>query len=108
MKEIQNLLLKISRILKENDEPEWSMILKHLYEESFSYEGENYDHSFVIKIMSIYGGMGSFNDVLLQKNGKPLVEQNEEFYKLKHKLYEKCVEMRTSRDCKPNSTNYGI
>lgn len=95
MKEIQDLLIKLSEILKRNDEIEWSNFLINLYKESFFYEGKNYDHSFIIKIMNLYGGMGSFNDIILEKNGKPLIKENDEFHKLKQELYEKCIEMRT-------------
>lgn len=98
MKEIQNLLLRISHILKENDEIEWSNVIQNLYEESFLFKDKNYDFSFMEKITSLYGGMGSFNDIVLQKDGKSLVEQNDDFYRLKHELYEKCIEMRISKD----------
>lgn len=54
--------------------------------------------------MNLYEGMGSLNDIVLQKGG-PLLKENNEFYRLKHELHEKCIEMRTS---KFQSTNHGI
>lgn len=95
MQEIQDLLLKLFIILRENEELEWSNLLKELYQESFFYEGKNYDHSFIIKIMGLYGGMGSFNDIVLEKEKEILLKENEEFHKLKQELYTKCIEIRT-------------
>lgn len=39
--------------------------------------------------------MGSFNDIVLQKNGKHLIDEDIEFHKLKHMLHEKCIEIGT-------------
>lgn len=96
MKEIQNLLLKISNILKENNETEWSATLISLYEESFSHKETGGDQSFLIRIMDLYGGTGYLNDVVLQKDGRSLIKENTEFYRLRHALYQKCIETKTS------------
>lgn len=42
------------------------------------------------KIVAMYGGMGSFNDVVLYKDGQPLISENIEFDRLREKLFELC------------------
>lgn len=41
-------------------------------------------------IMSLYGGMGSLNDIVLCKSGTLLIAENDKFELLKNKLYELC------------------
>jgi hypothetical protein len=38
-------------------------------------------------IMSMYGGMGSLNDVVLYQSGQPLAQENIEFDRLRSELY---------------------
>ncbi|UCO97882.1 hypothetical protein LF844_25040 [Metapseudomonas lalkuanensis] len=42
------------------------------------------------ELLSMYGGMGSLNDVVLYKGGQPLVAENNEFDRLRVQLYELC------------------
>ena len=42
------------------------------------------------RILSIFGGMGSFNDLILYKNGQPLSKENEQLDRLRSKLYDLC------------------
>ena len=44
-------------------------------------------------ILSMYGGMGSLNDLILYKNGQPLVAENDEFDALSSELYRLCHEI---------------
>lgn len=41
-------------------------------------------------ILSMFGGMGSLNDLVICKDGKPLVKENNEFDELRKKLYAIC------------------
>lgn len=43
--------------------------------------------------LSLYGGGGSLNDVVLYRDGKVLVAENGEFDLLRSKLYEICKEL---------------
>lgn len=43
-----------------------------------------------LKLLSMYGGMGSLNDVVLYRNGQPLVSENNELDTLRSQLYELC------------------
>ncbi|MCY1279426.1 hypothetical protein D9M68_214320 [compost metagenome] len=49
------------------------------------------------KILSMYGGMGSLNDLVLYKNGRPLLAENNEFDALRTRLYESCQKIRMKR-----------
>jgi hypothetical protein len=42
------------------------------------------------KILSLYGGMGSLNDLILQKNNVVFVNENDDFDILKSKLFNLC------------------
>ncbi len=42
------------------------------------------------KIRTIYGGMGSFNDVILYNDGDVLIRENREFSLLRNELFEIC------------------
>ena len=42
------------------------------------------------KIVSMYGGMGSLNDLILYKGGQPLAKENAELDALRAKLYALC------------------
>jgi hypothetical protein len=44
----------------------------------------------LLKLLSMYGGVGSLNDVVLYKNGRPLISENNELDSLRLKLYEIC------------------
>lgn len=41
-------------------------------------------------ILSLYGGMGSLNDVVLYKDGEPNLEINDEFDTLRTKVFDLC------------------
>ena len=42
------------------------------------------------KILGMYGGMGSLNDLILYKDGQPLAKENTELDELRSKLYSLC------------------
>ena len=42
------------------------------------------------KILAMYGGMGSLNDLILYKSGQPLSRENNELDALRSKLYALC------------------
>ena len=90
MKKIQYILLTLSKLLANNDEEGWGNALFKLYDESLQYTDQNYDTYFLARIMRLYGGMGSFNDLALHKD-----KEHDEFYNLKHQLYKECVNLRT-------------
>lgn len=87
-KEIKDILLEITELLETVDsECHWISILKRLYADHFSpweyWLGE---------IRSLYGGMGSFTDLILRKNGVICEEENKKLDLLRGKLYESMTE----------------
>ncbi len=96
MRKVQNLLLELSKLLNRHNEARWCNAFLVLYKESFRYEGANYDHCFIREIMNLYGGMGSFNDLILHKDMKSLDKENDQLDNLRNQLYEECMNLRTS------------
>ncbi|MNV67065.1 hypothetical protein D3C71_1598490 [compost metagenome] len=45
------------------------------------------------RLLSLYGGMGSLNDVVLYNRHQPLVAENNEFDELRTRLYELCKKL---------------
>ena len=42
------------------------------------------------KIVSMYGGMGSLSDLVLYRNGQPMIRENNELDGLRSELYQLC------------------
>ncbi|HDR2844100.1 TPA: hypothetical protein QCK30_002582 [Enterobacter sichuanensis] len=80
--DINILLNKIIELLISCDESVWSRKLMYFREHLDS----DYDHA-LLDIRSIFGGAGSFNDLILQNNGKMLREENNTLNKLQDELY---------------------
>ncbi|WP_370600360.1 hypothetical protein [Pseudomonas nitroreducens] len=54
---------------------------------------ENFDEDPVgmsSKLISMYGGMGSLNDIVLYRGRKVLIAENNEFDSLRERLYDIC------------------
>ena len=94
MRNLENIIHEIKILLQRNPTPIWTDCFSKLHEEVLWYK-EMYDIDFIIKIRNLYGGMGSFNDLVLSKNYIPLIEENNKLEKLKAELYEKYIELRT-------------
>ncbi|MDR1163122.1 MAG: hypothetical protein LBM17_04700 [Candidatus Accumulibacter sp.] len=88
MKDIQSIqavLLRIEELLRLGEMHDWADNFKKLQIEIAI------EPSFVSGvILSSYGGMGSFNDIVLHKSGVPLDDENIEFSILRSRLYELC------------------
>lgn len=88
-KKIQEVMKQLIILLKENEEIEWADYLNNL---TINYVNLDTRDSAVQNILNIYkGGMGSFGDLVLQKNMKMLIEENEKLECLKHNLYNLCL-----------------
>ena len=86
---IQEIMKNTIILLQENDESEWAAFLDALMNEYINLETRT---EAVKKIINIYkGDMGSFSDLVLQKNLKMLVEENNQLAALKHELYNACL-----------------
>lgn len=85
--EIIETVARIAKILASNDEHSWAKAFEDL--------GSNIDTDYESSLHSLkglYGGMGSFNDVILHKNGMPLIPENDDLEELRHRLYKQLKE----------------
>lgn len=83
-REIKDILLEIIELLETVDnESHWISILKRLYADNVS----PWDY-WLREIQSLYGGMGSFTDLILRKNGVICKDENKKLGLLCGKLYE--------------------
>ncbi len=88
MKDIQSIqatLLRIEELLRIGGSHEWASGLEALRGEIANEPGSGPG-----KVLSLYGGMGSFNDIVLYRDGVLLVSENEALDKLRSELYELC------------------
>lgn len=78
---------EVLKLLFEYNEKNWI--------DSFEYFvkniGESYDKSSAREILKIYAGAGSFNDLVLHKNGMPVGAGNDRLNQLRSQLYESLV-----------------
>jgi len=83
---IENMIL----LLGDNNEVKWSMVFNEFLNKYTNADTRNVA---VQEIINIYrGGMGSFTDLVLHKNAKMLIRENDQLAMLKDKLYETCIE----------------
>lgn len=80
--DIRKLLPGIINILRENNEE----YLANTFEKYSIELDYNYDEC-IYKLRKLYGGMGSFNDLVLHQSGIPLREKNHELDLLRKELY---------------------
>ncbi|HAS1182253.1 TPA: hypothetical protein I3819_000523 [Enterobacter cloacae] len=94
MKSDVNVLLnKIIELLVSCNESGWSKKLIYFREQLDS----DYEQA-LLGIRSIFAGAGSFNDLILQNNGKILREENNALNRLQDELYS------LTRACRKSST----
>ena len=85
--DIRTLCLGIVALLKEVGETNWSVAF-----ESFIADLNAYNQRHVYKKMfAIYGGAGSFNDLVLHTNGTACLDENNKLDVLRKQLYEALV-----------------
>lgn len=80
--EIQKLLFLIAQLLVLNGEISWSNDIKSILTEL-----ERNPLDSASKIRGLFGGMGSFNDLVLHCNGQVLYEENELLARYKKALF---------------------
>lgn len=82
---IENILVRMIELLRVGERHDWADAFEKLREQIAT---EPVD--VILKIRNSYGGMGSLNDIVLHKNGRPLVAENNEFDHLNTELYNLC------------------
>lgn len=85
---IIDTMREIIFLLRVCSEKRWSRILNVFLFECYNTKNED---QVIKKIINIYqGGMGSFNDLVLHKDRKMLMDENEKLEKLRRDLYIAC------------------
>lgn len=81
--DIQDLLDRIRNILQDNDENRWAEIFSSIQKEMVvDPVGAG------SRIRSLFGGMGSLNDIVLSRHGLPLIEENDQLSSLRRQLFD--------------------
>lgn len=89
-KKIYEIIKNIIDLLNQNNAQDWGQYLEKLAQD-FREVGTRQEA--VRTILNIYkGGMGSFSDLVLHKDYKMLVSENNKLASLKHELYNACLE----------------
>lgn len=83
--EAKAIVAAIREILEQCGENEWSKTFKY-FGDRMDAEGEDVKR----EIRSIYGGMGSFGDVVVYREGRADRFLNDKLDALRHRLYELC------------------
>ena len=79
-------LRNVAALLRQYGESQWSEYFTILADEAV-HEPEQT----TAKVRALYGGMGSFNDLVLHApNGLPHIEANDELERLRSELYTTC------------------
>lgn len=81
-KEIRKILLEIIELLELMGETVWINTFRRLYEDNVSSQKD-----WLRKINSIFGGMGTFSDLVLMRNGIICIDENRKLDQLRNRLY---------------------
>ena len=85
IQEIRTTLERMAELLRQAGIADWASSLESIKQELVVDE-----RTALVKIISMYGGMGSLNDLVLYKDGRVLVTENNEFDLLRSKLHGLC------------------
>jgi hypothetical protein len=86
---MKTVLQKIVNLLRSGGCEDWAARMEKLSSEI----EENSEYA-TSQILALYGGMGSFNDIVLCSNGRPLIKENDELDGLRGELYDLCYSYR--------------
>jgi len=85
MSEFQKSLKAIERLLVDCDDTHWLYVFTCLNREC-----ELDAESTKLQVLGLYGGMGSFNDLVLYRDGHVLTAENDELDSLRSQLFLLC------------------
>jgi hypothetical protein len=89
IRKISSNLARTAELLRRFDHPHWA---DRLEECSLAL---HQDTAYALtRLMSLYGGMGSINDVVLYENAKPLLDENNQLQGLLSELHQLCAGSR--------------
>ncbi|WP_426114287.1 DUF6966 domain-containing protein [Massilia sp. PWRC2] len=85
--EMQTVILRISELFRTAQLNNWHEVFI-----KFAKEVKTNPQLTRSQIISLFGGVGSLNDIILYINGQPLINENNELDELRSKLYLLCRE----------------
>lgn len=85
---IETTLKEIIEVLEEVDENNWKLGFVNTLEE---YKKTKERDALKRRILRLYGGMGSFNDLVLHKNGEICITENNKLDKLRKRLFDQIM-----------------
>ncbi len=85
-KKIESLIFQIILLLELGEENYWLKYFKYILTNLDS--KNNQKEAVALLDQAFKGGMGSFSDVVLHKNGIPLIEENNKLEILKDELFD--------------------
>lgn len=83
---IRALLEQAINLLANNDQGQWADFLQNAKNNFI--QSEDKKEAVIPIIKSMLGGAGSLSDVVLHKESKPLIAENNQLYTLLNELYE--------------------
>ncbi|MCU5771733.1 hypothetical protein N5923_08835 [Erwiniaceae bacterium BAC15a-03b] len=83
--EQKKYLKSIAELLRDNGEYNLVKTLDNLYSRA-----DTDPDQFIDDVKRLFGGMGTLNDIVFSKNGRPLIEENNKLEELRRKLYSAC------------------
>jgi len=90
LEQLDNSLIKICKLLKCSSSATWAEAFEHLQRDLRESPSTG-----VTKILATYGGMSSFNDVVLYSNGILMRSENKELDQLRSEIFNICQELRS-------------
>ena len=84
---IKTIIKEIIEVLEDTGEDNWKRTFQHYLKDYDRIELDSLKRS----IIRIYGGMGSFSDLVLSKNGKICIKENNTLDKLRAKLFKEAT-----------------
>lgn len=86
---VENILKIMVELLDYGTKKDWAATI-----EKARVKFENSPRAMSSELLVIYGGTGSINDIVLHKEGRVLVAENDEFDLSREQLYEICKKIR--------------
>lgn len=86
-KELRKILLEIIELLEFVGETGWIITLKRLYAANVSSPKD-----WLREIKGLFGGMGSFTDLVLMRNGIFCIDENNKLDQLRDRLYNRMAQ----------------
>lgn len=77
--------MRTARVLRAGGNENWAISLETIESELEADPAEAKS-----RILLMFGGMGSFNDLVLYRDGKALFQENEELARLRTEIYSLC------------------